>query len=213
MSTAPAVVLFDLDGVLAHYAHAPRMALLAARSGASEAEVSRALFESGLERDADCGLFDADGHVAEFARRLGRAVTLDDCVDARRASMSADTGVLALANAASRRARVAILTNNNLLLRDHLPRICPALFPLFDARVFCSAQFRLAKPDPAIFLACAAALGAEAREVLFVDDKAENAEGARRAGLHAHHHRDLRSLRTALRRHGLIEEGDDVDAT
>jgi putative hydrolase of the HAD superfamily len=213
VSAAPAVVLFDLDGVLAHYAHAPRMAVLAQRSGASEDEVSRALFASGLERDADLGLYDADGQVAEFAARLGRPVALDDCVEARRAAMSADGDALALAAAVSARARVAILTNNNLLLRDHLPRICPALFPLFEGRVFCSAQFRLAKPDPAIFLACAAALGADPGDVLFVDDKAENAEGARRAGLHAHHHRDLPSLRGALRGHGLIEEEDDVDAT
>lgn len=207
MSTSPAVVLFDLDGVLAHYAHAPRMALLAQRSGASEAEVSQALFASGLERDADLGLYDADGQAAEFAARLGRPVTLDDCVDARCAAMSADAGTLALAaDVAARGARVAILTNNNLLLRDHLPRICPPLFPLFDGRVFCSAQFRLAKPDPAIFLACAAALDAAPGDVLFVDDKAENAEGARRAGLHAHHHRDLPSLREALQRHGLLED-------
>lgn len=206
MSAAPLVVLFDLDGVLAHYAHAPRMALLARRSGASEAEVSRALFESGLERDADQGLFDADRQVAEFARRLGRPVTLDDCVDARCAAMSADEDMLALAAAIARRARVAILTNNNLLLRDHLPRICAPLFPLFDDHVFCSAQFRLAKPDPAIFLACAAALGVAPGDVLFVDDKAENAEGARRAGLHAHHHRDLPSLRAVLRGHGLLED-------
>lgn len=206
MSAAPAVVLFDLDGVLAHYAHAPRMALLARRAGASEAEVARALFDSGLERDADLGLYDADGQVAEFAERLGRPVTLDDCVDARGAAMSTDAGVLALAAAASKRARVAILTNNNLLLRDHLPRICPALFPLFDAQVFCSAQFRLAKPDPAIFRACAAALRVAPGDVLFIDDKAENADGARRTGLHAHHHRDLPSLRAALRVHGLLED-------
>jgi len=213
VSKAPAVVLFDLDGVLAHYAHAPRVALLAQRAGTGEDEVARALFDSGLERDADLGLYDADGQVAEFAARLGRPVTLDDCVDARCAAMAADADVLALAAAVASRAQVAILTNNNLLLRDHLPRICPALFPLFDARVFCSAQFRLAKPDPAVFLACANALGVAPGEVLFVDDKAENAEGARHAGLHAHHHRDLPSLRAALRRHGLLEEASDDDAT
>src|SRR3546814_4920702 len=61
--------------------------------------------------------------------------------------MRADAAMLALAARIARHARVAILTNNNLLLRDHLPAICPPLFPLFDDRVFCSAQFRLAKPD------------------------------------------------------------------
>jgi HAD superfamily hydrolase (TIGR01509 family) len=210
VSTVPAVVLFDLDGVLAHYVHAPRLALLAQRGGCTPEQVSLALFDSGLERDADLGLHDAAGQVEEFARRLGTPVSLDDCVDARRASMQADMPMLALAAALARRARVAILTNNNLLLRDHLARICPPLFPLFEGRVFCSAQFRLAKPDPAIFRACVEALGAAPGETLFIDDKAANAEGARQAGLHAHHYRDLPTLRQELRVLGLAEETSDA---
>lgn len=210
MSTAPAVVLFDLDGVLAHYSHAPRLSHLARCSGRTVDEVSRALFGSGLELDADLGLHDAVGQVAEFSRRLHAPVGLDDCVEARRLSMQADAAMLALAAQLAGRARVAILTNNNLLLRDHLPRICPALFPLFEGRVFCSAQFRLAKPDPAIFHACLAELGAEPGEVLFIDDKAANADGAYRAGLHSHHYRDLPTLRAHLRQLGLDEEASDA---
>ena len=196
--TTPAVVLFDLDGVLAHYDHAPRLRVLAERSGADADAVSRALFESGLEREADLGLHDARGQVDEFARRLGRPVSLEDCIEARRASMRTDAQMLALAGRLARKARVAILTNNNLLLRDYLPAICPSLFPLFEGRVFCSAQFRLAKPDPAVFLRCLAQLDAEPAQALFVDDKAENADGARRAGLRAHHHADLATLRAWL---------------
>lgn len=206
MSAAPGVVLFDLDGVLAHYDHAPRLATLAQRCGASVEAVSAALFESGLERDADLGLHDARGQVDELARRLGVAVALEDCVAARRASMRADTAVLALAERIARRAQVAILTNNNLLLRDHLPAICPPLFPLFDGRVFCSAQYRLAKPDPAIFLRCLDALGAAPAHAFFVDDKRENAEGARQAGLRAHHYQGLPALQAALREAGFPEE-------
>src|SRR3546814_4032913 len=93
----PIFVLFDLDGVLAHYDHARRLQLLAKPSGASVEAVSRALFESGLERDADLGLHDAQGQVDEFARRLGTPVSLDDCIAARRASMRADAAMLALA--------------------------------------------------------------------------------------------------------------------
>jgi putative hydrolase of the HAD superfamily len=199
VSGAPTVVLFDLDGVLAHYDHASRLQLLARRSGASVEAVSRALFESGLERDADLGLHDAQGQVDEFARLLGLPVSLDDCIAARRAAMRADRAVLALAQRIARHAQVAILTNNNLLLRDHLAAICPPLFPLFEGRVFCSAQFGLAKPDPAIFQRCLTALGAAAGEALFIDDKRENADGARLAGLRAHHYRDLPALLAGLR--------------
>lgn len=205
MIAAPAVVLFDLDGVLAHYDHAARLRVLAGRSDADVDAVARALFESGLERDADLGLHDARGQVDEFARRLGRPVSLADCVDARRASMRADADVLALARRVARQAQVAILTNNNLLLRDHLAAICPPLFPLFEGRVFCSAQFRLAKPDPAIFLHCLGQLGATPAQALFVDDKAENAEGARRAGLRAQHYTGLPALRAWLRECGFAD--------
>src|SRR5690606_37502217 len=161
--------------------------------------------ESGLEREADLGLHDAQGQADEFARRLGRPVSLEDCIEARRASMRADADVLSLAGRLAAQARVAILTNNNLLLRDHLAAICPPLFPLFEGRVFCSAQFRLAKPDPAIFLHCLGQLGATPAQALFVDDKAENAEGARRAGLRAHHYTGLPALRAWLRECGFAD--------
>src|SRR3546814_12739953 len=96
MSDVPAVVLFDLDGVLAHYDHARRLQLLAKPSGASVEAVSRALFESGLERDAALGLHAAQGQVDEFTRRLGTPVSLGECIAARRASRAPDAAVLAI---------------------------------------------------------------------------------------------------------------------
>ena len=210
MNVAPAVVLFDLDGVLARYDHATRLQVLAQRCGVPVAAVAQALFDSGLEREADLGLHDAEGQVVEFARRLGATVSVADCVDARRAAMRADVPVLELARGLARRARIAILSNNNLLLRNHLPAICPPLFPLFEGRVFCSAQFGVAKPDPAIFHACLAALGATPAETLFIDDKRENAEGARQAGLRVHHYRDLPTLRADLRLLDLAGETSDA---
>jgi len=205
MMAMPALVLFDLDGVLAHYEHAPRLRVLARRSGASVEAVSRALFESGLESDADLGRYNAQGQVDELARRLGAPLSLADCIEARRAAMRADPAMLALAGAIASRSGVAILTNNNLLLRDHLPAICPALFPLFEDRVFCSAQFGLAKPDPAIFHRCLASLDVQPEEAFFIDDKPDNAEGARRAGLRAHHYRDLPALLAELHQLGFPE--------
>lgn len=205
MTAAPAVVLFDLDGVLVHYDHAPRLRVLAERSGTSVETVARALFDSGLERDADLGLHDAQGQVDAFSRRLGRPLSLADCIQARRASMRADAGVLALAQALARHAQVVILTNNNLLLRDHLPAICAPLFPLFEGRVFCSAQYRLCKPDPAIFLRCLDDLGVAPAQALFIDDKQANADGARHAGLRAHHYTALPTLRAWLRECGLVD--------
>lgn len=200
---APALVLFDLDGVLAHYDHAPRLRMLAERAGVSFEAVATELFDSGLERAADLGDYDAEGQMQELSRRLGVPVSVHDGIAARAASMMPDHGTLDLARAV--RAEVAILTNNGLLLRDHLPEICPLLFPRFTGRVFCSAQFRLAKPDPEIYRRCVAALGFAPAQTLFIDDKPENAEGARRAGLMAFHFRDAAGLRAELLAQDLLE--------
>ncbi len=201
----PALVLFDLDDVLAGYDHAARIAHLAGATGTPPERVHDALYTSGFERDADRGLFDGPRTLVEFSRRLGAEVTLAHWIAARRAAMQPRPEVLAIAGAIARDAQVAILTNNGLLLRDHLHAMHPPLFPLFAGRVFCSAQFRLSKPDPAIYRACLDDLGIAPADALFIDDKAENAKGARKAGLRAHHFTGAEGLRAALRDHGFEE--------
>lgn len=54
----------------------------------------------------------------------------------------------------------------------------------FDPLVI-SAEVGLLKPDPGIYQLALQALGLPAGRVLFVDDFAENVEGARAAGLQA----------------------------
>lgn len=208
--TRPACVLFDLDETLVHYDHGVRVEVLAARVGVAAERIEAELFASGLEHDSDLGRYDALGQADALARRLGVPVALADCIAARAASMSPDADVVALAHRVAESASVAILTNNGLLVRDHLPALCPALSPLFDGRVLCSAEFGIGKPEPAIYAHAAARLGHPPGAILFVDDKAANTEAAVAAGMHAHHHRDADTLRAALFAHGLLQESRDA---
>lgn len=202
----PACVLFDLDHTLVHYDHAVRVRTLAERSGVEPERVLDALTHSGLERDSDLGLFDAQGHARELSRRLGAPVSLADCIAARAASMAPIEDNVALAHEVARHAQIAILTNNGLMVRDHLPALCPALSPLFDGRVLCSAEFGVGKPDPAIFLRSAERLGLLPAEILFIDDKATNAEAARRVGMDALHYAGPQALRASLQARGLLDD-------
>ena len=52
----------------------------------------------------------------------------------------------------------------------------------FDAVVI-SCEVGLSKPDPRIFRLCLERLGLPAPDVLFVDDRADNVEGAAAVGL------------------------------
>jgi putative hydrolase of the HAD superfamily len=208
--TRPACVLFDLDETLVRYDHEVRVRTLAARCGVAPGRVEAELFASGLERETDFGRYDPQGQADELSRRMGVRVGLDDCIAARAAAMTPDLEVIALAEQISRGAAVAILTNNGLLVRDHLHALCPPLSPLFDGRVFCSGEFGVGKPGAAIFHRCAERLGLSLKAIMFVDDKRDNAEAARALGMQAHHFRDAAGLREALHTLALLEVVTDA---
>ena len=55
----------------------------------------------------------------------------------------------------------------------------------FEVQVW-SCEHGVIKPDPAIYRLCLDALGCESQRTLFFDDRPNNVEGARRAGMKAH---------------------------
>lgn len=204
------LVLFDLDDVLVDYSHEVRCRTLGARVGREMMAVHDALFGSGLELRADLGRIDTDGVARTLSATLGTPVSVADCVAARAASMTPRRPLVALVEALAARHRLAVLTNNGLMVRDHFATLCPPFAAFFAGTVHCSAMYGTSKPDPAIFERCADALGTVPERVLFIDDKAENAAGARRAGMLGHHYRDAPTLRTHLIDLGLLEPADHV---
>lgn len=181
----PRLVLFDLDDVLVRYDRRARLAELARRSGTRPAAVQTALFDSGLEHEADLGRWQPHAYAEELSRRLGADLTLEDCIAARALATRVDPAMLTLATQVATRAQVAIFTNNGPVLTMHLERIYPELFPLFARRVVGAGDVGLAKPTPQAYLRCLARLGATPADTLFIDDRDQNVSGARAAGLEA----------------------------
>ena len=67
-----------------------------------------------------------------------------------------------------------------------------------------SSRLGLAKPDPAAYAAAAAVLGAPAGACLFIDDREENIEGARAAGMRAELFTGVGPLRDLVHASGLL---------
>ncbi|RTM11348.1 MAG: HAD family phosphatase, partial [Bradyrhizobiaceae bacterium] len=74
---------------------------------------------------------------------------------------------------------------------------------VFGSKIYASARFRTAKPDPRCYQLCLSELRVAPQEALFIDDLAVNVAGARQAGLSAHHHTSIESFRQRLSEHGL----------
>ena len=196
-------VLFDLDGVLADYDRQARVTHLAALLGATPAAVHAAIYDSGIEEAGDSGVLDTDAYLAALGDRLGLPVPVLAWAEARRIATRARPEVLGLAAGLRGRVTLGLLTNNGHLMAETLPSIVPELFPLFAGRAYAAARFGAAKPSAAAYLGCLAELGATPARTLFVDDSLANVEGARAAGLHAHHFQDLPGLRQTLLAFGL----------
>ena len=211
MPASPRLLLFDLDHVLVDYDHAARCLALARVLGdeARADDIRRALFgPGGLEFGCDRGEYGLDEYLDHAQARHGWHWRRQDFVAARRDATRVDTGMLALCRALAPQARLAVFTNNGAWIGEHAADILPGLADLFGTDFVSSGELRASKPEPDAFRACCDRLGVAPGEAFFTDDKAANAEGARQAGLDAHHFTGLPGLREALVARGFDLPGD-----
>lgn len=203
MNARPELVLFDFDGVLAHYSRESRIAHLAAATGRESRLVGEVLFESGLEADYDRGVVDTSQYLARLGRGLGCAVDETAWIASRIAGNRAEHDVAALVREVARHARVGVLTNNGALMTEAIRGILPEVFPVLDGNILCSGALGVCKPDPEVYRLALAHFRVEPHHALFVDDALCNVEGARNAGLRAAHVPDASTLAAVLRQHSL----------
>jgi putative hydrolase of the HAD superfamily len=198
------LVLFDMHDVLCRYDRAKRLDDLARLSGKPADAIYADIWGSGFEGEADAGKLNAKNYLAGFGQRLGYPITLDEWLENRKLATVPMPEVLAIMAAVKAKVKVAVLTNNHTLVREHLDFLFPELFALCGDQSYVSAQFGAAKPDPAAYLACAAAMGVAPADTLFIDDSAKNVDGAVQAGMAGHVFTGADNLAAALRQYGVL---------
>ncbi len=191
----PLLVIFDMDDVLCHYDLGRRLRFLANLAGATARDVQAAIWDSGFEGASDAGEYpDSEDYMREFRERLGYPLTVEQWLEARREAMTVKTDVLDIAKSLASQVPLAIYTNNGPLVKDHIDDLLPDVRSLFSFK-FCSYEFGTKKPDPESYRRMVKAVGREPSQCWFIDDKKSNVEGARIAGLTAHHFRHADLLR------------------
>jgi putative hydrolase of the HAD superfamily len=188
------LVLFDVNGVLYRYDKPARLAALARLSGLGPEAIDQAIWASGFEDAGDAGELGAKDYLRGFGARLSYPLTEQAYVAALAAALSPIPPMLALARRVGERTRLAVLTNNNLLVRAHMDALYPGLGAIFGAAICASAEQRARKPAPEAYRRCLARLGESPARCLFIDDSADNIAGAAEAGLHTHHYTDEAGL-------------------
>ncbi len=177
-------IVFDMGNVLMRF-DGPYFAAQFTDSEADAAELNRALFGSPTWSLLDSGTVSyetmlrvARAHLDErlwpnldacFAGWAAHSTPIDE-TNALAAELKAEGyGIYPLSNAGTR-------IHEQL---DHMPA-----WDLMDGAVV-SAEERMMKPDPGIYALLCERYGLDPAECLFVDDNADNCEGARVAGMRA----------------------------
>lgn len=194
-------VLFDFDGVLAHYRHEVRIAHLAMHARCEHEQVRTALFVSGLETEYDSGAIDTATYLRRLGEGIGASVDEDAWIASRMAGSTAIDDVLARIATLHADVAMGVLTNNGALMTQAIPRIVAPMATRIEGRVLTSGGLQRRKPAPSTFTHALDVLGWDAGSTLFVDDLFTNVQGARDAGLHAETVTDGRSLGKALKRY------------
>jgi putative hydrolase of the HAD superfamily len=181
------VAVFDYGRVLSHAPTPAEVREFGALVGVSEPPFFQLYSETRDEYD--CGRQDYQQHWRRFADAAGISLNTDQIqrvVDFEtRMWLRVNPHALELAREIKAGGvRTAILSNMPHDLLGELRKSFDWLDE-FEAQIW-SCEHGVVKPDPAIYRLCLNALGCEPHRVLFFDDRPNNVEGARLAGMKAH---------------------------
>lgn len=186
------VVLFDFGEVISRSPSAAERAAMLAVTGipadSDAADLFRRSYESGRD-DLDRGTISVPQYWAAIAESLGvtwpLSVVQQLWAHDFRSWISVEPATLDLIESLhAGGTRLAVLSNAGFDFGGPL-RTSP-MASLFE-QIFISAEMHLLKPEPAIYLEAARELDVEPREIVFIDNKRENADAAAALGMTVHH--------------------------
>ena len=192
--------LFDMDDVLCDYDWRTRMAALTARTGHDLTELRRRWWLNGLEFAAEAGdPADADEYLAVVTAAIGADIPREEWVRIRAESTVAPPEAVDAVRRAAEFGRVALLTNNSILIQEHLHEVASELAEVMGREhLHASARFGARKPDPAVYARAMEHYGATAAQTFFTDDRPDNVAGAESLGITGHVYVHAAGLRAAI---------------
>lgn len=195
-------ILFDLGGVICGFDRGPRLRALAAACGLSPDVVDGRLYDSGFVLDCDLGRLDVATMDSWFRDNLGFSGTLQELAAAWCQAFELNAPVLDIVRDVRPGRRLGLMTNNDPLMLEALPRVFPEVARQFDCLLF-SCVLRAGKPSEEAFVRALELLGTAPERTLFVDDSADNVAAAGKLGLQAVRFIDPGQLARVLRALGI----------
>jgi FMN phosphatase YigB (HAD superfamily) len=182
---AQKVLILDFGNVVGFFDHRRACARLAAlgTNGVTADEVFVRIFRTSLEPDYDSGRLTTPEFLAAVRQVLGSTASDAALGDAWSDIFWPNEDVVARLPAARRVAsRILLASNTNELHFQRIAAEFAAPLASIDEAVL-SFRVGACKPAPVFFERCLSAAGADPGDCIYVDDRPEYVEAARRAGM------------------------------
>lgn len=200
------VLIFDFGNVVSYFDYLRACERLAGPLGIAGSELRDRLIDGGfpgLLVEFESGRIAPEAFAARVMEAAGLRLEYDEFVRAWEDIFWPNESVVRLIRSLKAAGyRILLGSNTNLLHATFYRRQFAPTLDLLDGLIL-SYEVGHMKPARAFFDACVRAAGVAASSCLFIDDIAENVEGARRAGLVGLHYVETPSLLDDLRRSGV----------
>ncbi len=179
--------IFDMDDVLYTYRWRERMHSLTEITGLGFHDLRSRWWHDQGEWKAEAGDPDTGEEYLRLVNQaLGSSIRRQKWVDIRRAAMEFRPGVAEAVAMAANHGQVTLLTNNGMLIGEHLSEVASELVPLFGDHMFATAHYRARKPDQVVFERVLEKYAVPSNLTFFVDDHPDNIRGAKKSGITSH---------------------------
>lgn len=181
-------IIFDVGGVLVRTQSRSGREKWALKLGMDAGEFENFVFNGESGRQAQLGQKTTEAHWRWLAEYFGLDET--GLAEMRRDFFAGDAMNEALLEYIKRLRQAGYRTGLLSNFGDDARYLWTEVYPfinLFDG-IIISAEVGLMKPDPKVYYLAAERAGVKVNEALFIDDFAENVEGARKVGMPAIHY-------------------------
>jgi len=192
-------VYLDLGNVLVGLDFAGAARRLRQHTDATEDALLAAFRYNALHASFETGGIDGEAFIAAYAKQLAFRGEVAELEAIYREFLYPHQANIDFARELTAHYRVGLLSNTNAI-HAHFMEVEMGLGAFTHPRIY-SHTARSMKPDAAIYQAAIQAAGVPAGQCLFIDNKLENVEAARKTGMHALHFPDDTCLRTFWQEH------------
>jgi putative hydrolase of the HAD superfamily len=192
-------IIFDFGNVVGLFNYAPTFRKLRSLTHLSEEEIRLALETSDLPDCFECGQVSAEQFLERVIALCQLPVACDrDLLTAAWSDIfTPNHDVCALIPRLKPRYRLLLGSNTNELHARQFRRQFADVLRHFDELVL-SYEVGAMKPDPRFFQRCRELARCEAAQCVFIDDRADNIDGAGACGMQGIVYNDMAELRRTL---------------